>query len=118
MYICYADESGHCGKRINPNQPVEVLCGVRTDVSKLFKTQRQHQQILDALNHHDIKISELKASDAYGGRKEWGDVDAKIRDSIFEVMFDWFNERSCKFSVCPIDSSLFLEAKADGNEFA
>lgn len=28
MYVCYIDESGHCGKKYNPKQPVEVLCGV------------------------------------------------------------------------------------------
>jgi len=38
MYVCYVDESGHTGEKFDPNQPVEVLCGVVTDVTKLFKT--------------------------------------------------------------------------------
>ena len=118
MYICYVDESGHCGKKFNPEQPVEVLCGVRTDISKLFKTQRQHKKLLAILNKHNIKITELKASDAYGGRKGWNDVDPKIRDTVFEIMFEWFHERSCKFTVCPIDSGLFFEVKGKGDEFA
>ena len=50
MYLCYLDESGHCGKKYNPIQPVEVMCGIVTDATKLFKTQRQHQQIIDILN--------------------------------------------------------------------
>lgn len=49
MKICYVDENGHCGEVFDPRQPVEVLCGVITDLSKLFKTQKEHSDILDYL---------------------------------------------------------------------
>lgn len=65
MYICYVDESGHCGVKEAPAQPVEVLCGVITDLAKLTKTQREHSELLT-----DLGIAEMKASDAYRGRKE------------------------------------------------
>ena len=74
MYVCYIDESGHCGKKYNPKQPVEVLCGVRTDLTKLFKIQRQHSEILQIFQRKDIPLSELKASDVYRGRKHWSVV--------------------------------------------
>jgi hypothetical protein len=118
MYISYVDESGHCGTTTDPSQPVEVLCGVRTDVTKLFKTQRQHAQLLSVLHKYNIQVSELKASDAYSGRNAWHSVDAKIRDAIFEVMFDWFHQRYCKFTICPIDSGKFFSQKKTGNPIA
>ena len=58
MKICYIDESGHCGEKYNPKQPIEVLCGVITDISKLFKTQTEHRDILELLNDSGIDISE------------------------------------------------------------
>lgn len=118
MYVCYVDESGHCGKKYDTAQPVETICGVITDVSKLFKTQRQHSQLIAILQKYNIDVAELKASHAYGGRKEWRNVDAKVRDSLFELMFDWFQNRYCKFSVCPIDSRRFFDEKKQGNQFA
>ena len=46
MYICYVDESGHCGEKYNPEQPVEVLFGVMLDLTKLTKAHRQHNEII------------------------------------------------------------------------
>ncbi len=67
MYICYIDESGHCGKKYNQQQPVEVLVGVLLDVTKLFKTQAEQQKILKTLKNANIELSELKANEAYRG---------------------------------------------------
>lgn len=116
MYVCYVDESGHNGKKFNPNQPVEVLCGVVTDVTKLFKTQRELAFILKFLQKKGIPLSELKASDAYRGRKHWSEVNFKVRDKIFEMVIDWAEERSCKFIVCPIDTKKYFDRKASGCE--
>lgn len=117
MYLCYLDESGHCGKKYNPIQPVEVICGIITDATKLFKTQRQHQQIIDILNEKGIPLKELKAADTYRGRKSWSKVSPKVRDNIFHLIIKWAEERSCKFIVCPIDSQKFFENKKNGCRF-
>jgi hypothetical protein len=114
MYICYIDESGHCGKKLNPEQPVEVLCGVLTDVTKLFKTQREHANLLQLLKDNGIPLSELKAADAYRGRKHWTGIEPGIRDTVFQGVFAWLNERSCRFIVCPIDTRKFFDLKASG----
>jgi len=60
MYVCYVDESGHNGKKYNPKQPVEVLCGVLTDVTKLFKTQRELAIILKFLQKKAFPYLSLK----------------------------------------------------------
>ncbi len=114
MYVCYVDESGHCGKKYNSVQPVEVLCGVVSDATKLFKTQRELAVIVKFLNKKGIPLTELKASDAYRGRKHWSGVEPRVRDKIFEFMLKWAKDRSCKFVVCPIDSKVFFDLKADG----
>lgn len=114
MYICYVDESGHNGKKHNPDQPVQVLCGTLVDVTKIHKTQRELNLLLKFLGKHGIPIAELKASDAYRGRKHWSAVKPGTRDKIFEMILNWARERSCKFIVCPIDTGLFFARKAMG----
>ena len=114
MYLCYLDESGHCGNKYNKLQPVEVICGILTDVSKLFKTQKQHHQIIELLNERGIPLSELKATDTYRGRKSWSGVEPSVRDKIFEDIIGWAESRKCKYLVCPIDSKKFFDNKAKG----
>jgi hypothetical protein len=109
MYICYIDESGHCGKKFNPEQPVEVLCGVLTDISKVFKTQKEQQKLIKLLNDNGIPLDELKASEAYRGQKAWKDVKPEIRDVIFEYIFSFMTDRFCKYIVCPIDSKKYFD---------
>ena len=118
MYICYVDESGHCGQKFNPEQPVEVLCGVRTDITKLFKTQRQHAAIIQILQENGIPLSELKACDTYAGRKQWAGVPPEVRDRMFELVLEWADARFCKFTVCPIDCVEFFERKENGCEIS
>ncbi|MBN2840128.1 MAG: DUF3800 domain-containing protein [Coriobacteriia bacterium] len=114
MYICYVDESGHCGKKTNPQQPVQVMCGVVSDLTKLFKTQREHAEIIGILNKYGIPLSELKGSEAYRGRGHWKNVPAAARDTVYETILGWAAERSCKFIVCPIDSATFFSKKSAG----
>ncbi len=118
MYACYFDESGHCGRKYNAEQPVEVLAGVITDVTKLFKSQRDHSRILAILTEHSIPLEELKASDAYGGRGAWKGVDPEIRDLIFEFILGWLGERWMKVIVTPVDSKSFFDAKDNGDAMA
>lgn len=114
MKICYVDESGHCGKKFNPKQPVEVLCGAVIDLYKLFKTQRQHSKIMQILNDHDLSISELKASDVYRGRNRWKKIDPGLRDQVINFILEWSKKRACKFIVCPIDTKKFFDQKKSG----
>ena len=48
-----------------------MLCGVVTDVTKLFKTQKEHSDTLDYLQEQGITLKELKAAEIYKGRDEW-----------------------------------------------
>jgi hypothetical protein len=109
VYICYVDESGHCGEAFDPNQPVEVLCGVLCDLTKLARTQRDHQNLLD-----DLGILELKTNDAYRGRRDWARVSPDVRTALFDKLASWASERKCKFVVSPIDSDRFFKAKNNG----
>lgn len=114
MYACYIDESGHCGEKFNPDQPVEVVCGVITDITKLFKTQREHNKLLRILEKNNITITELKAKEIYRGNKAWQNIDPKIRNSVIEHLLDWAEERTCKYVVCPINSQDFFDRKIKG----
>lgn len=114
MYACYIDESGHCGEKYDPNQPVEVLCGVITDVTKLFKTKREHNEIMKVLASMDIHTTEFKAREIYRGLNPWSKVDPANRRKIIEFLLNWSHERNCKYIICPIDSQIFFKLKSDG----
>lgn len=115
MYACYIDESGHCGHKFNPEQPVEVLVGVMNNLGlKLPKTQREFLQLVSKLTQRDIAVTELKASQAYRGQKAWGGIEAGQRMKLFEEILNWAAERSCKYFVAPIDGKKFFDRKADG----
>lgn len=114
MKACYIDESGHCGKKHNPEQPVEVLAGVVTDFYGLFKTQKEQDGIIQQLNELNIPVTELKASQIYRGRKTWHGVDPKIRHGIIEQILQWSADRKCGFLVSPIDSAAFFTRKSQG----
>lgn len=119
MYACYIDESGHCGQKLDPQQPVEVVVGVLNDlVSKLPKTQRELLDIINDLTRLDIKVRELKAADAYRGRKAWSGVSAEIRKQVFREVLEFAKERSCKYLIAPIDSAKFFERKRQGCSIA
>ncbi|HRH70190.1 MAG TPA: DUF3800 domain-containing protein [Flavobacteriales bacterium] len=119
MYTCYIDESGHCGNKYNPAQPVEVLVGVMNNLGlKLPKTQREFLQLVTKLTQRDIAVTELKASQAYRGQNAWSGIDAATRMQLFEEILNWAAERSCKYFVAPIDSKRFFERKAGGCETA
>lgn len=118
MYACYIDESGHCGEKFNPNQPVEVLCGVVTDLTKLFKTNREHNGMLRILEEEGIPANEVKSSNIYRGRGNWRGVSPKKRSEFINELLNWAVERSCKFVVSPIDSKKFFERKIDNCSIA
>lgn len=114
MKICYLDETGHCGEKANQDQPYETIVGVITDVAKLFKTQREHNDIIDVLHSAGVVVSELKASELYRGRNEWSGLKPDMRDSLFRELLRWSAERKCKYVVCPIDSLAFFKKKEAG----
>lgn len=114
MYACYIDESGHCGEKYDPNQPVEVLCGVLTDVTKLFKTKREHSKFMELLEENSISTTELKAGDIHRGRKGWSGIDPKKRRDFIESLLQWAHDRSCKYIISPIDSEKFFNGKDAG----
>lgn len=115
MYACYIDESGHCGNKFNPDQPVEVLVGVMNNLgAKLPKTQREFLQLVEKLTSRAIPVTELKASQAYRGQKAWGGIDAALRMKLFEEILNWAAERSCKYFVAPVDGRKFFDRKGNG----
>lgn len=114
MKACYIDESGHCGKTFNPDQPVEVIVGVMTDFYGLFKTQREQDGIIKKLNSLQIPIAELKASQMYRGRGAWHGIDYKKRYEVIEQILQWAGDRKCKFIVSPIDAYKFFDRKKNG----
>lgn len=118
MKICYLDESGHCGEKKDPEQQIETVVGVITDISRLFKTQKEHGNIIEIFKEAGIESSELKAQEIYKGRKEWSGIKEETRYEIYELLLKWAITRKSKFVVCPIDSHRFFELKENKHKLA
>jgi hypothetical protein len=118
MYVCYADDSGHCGKRFHPDQPVQVVAGVVADIARLHKTQREQKEILDILRARGNPASGLKAADTYSGRREWKGVAPEVRRSVFDLLLDWAAKRKCRIIVSPIDTGRFFDRKLSGCDYS
>ena len=118
MYICYVDESGHCGEKYNPEQPVEVLFGALIDLTKLSKAQREHGEYIQLFTEHNFPILEFKASDMYRGANEFDGFPPDLRDAIFELLLSWGKSRKCQYFVAPIDSKRHFTLKDQSNHIA
>jgi len=98
---------------------VEVVLGVMSDlVTKLPKTQRELLGMINGLTKLDIQVRELKAAEAYRGRKAWGAVSAEVRKEVFKRVLEFARERSCKYFIAPIDSQKFFARKNQGCSIA
>ena len=118
LYICYVDESGHCGEKYNPEQPVEVLFGVMLDLTKLTKAHRQHNEIIKIFKDAGIHVSEFKANDLYRGQKQFDGFSPELRDRIFLFLLSWGADRKCRYIVSPIDSKKHFDLVAGENPIA
>lgn len=118
MFLCYVDESGHCGRRYNQSQPVEVLAGVLINVYKLKKTLREQTELLELLQNNEIPVDEFKASDMYRGRHAWEDVDPQVRVAVFDYLLTWMKDRACKLAVSPVDAQALFTLNKKGNKIA
>ncbi|MFP4028471.1 MAG: DUF3800 domain-containing protein [Candidatus Brocadiia bacterium] len=118
MFLCYVDESGHCGRSYNESQPVEVLAGVLINTYKLKKTLREQTELLELLRNNGIPIEEFKASDIYRGRRAWEQVDPEVRVAVFDYLLRWMNDRACKLAICPVDTDLFFALKKNEGKTA
>lgn len=113
MFISYADESGYCGEKFDPKQPVQVFAAVLVNTYNIHKTRGEFAYNIKVLRDHKIDIKELKAVEIYGGRNAWKDVSGEVRHSIFEEYFKWLKARNHKILISVIDQKSFFEDKSD-----
>jgi len=113
MFISYADESGYCGRKYNPKQPVQVFAAVVSNAYSIHKTRKEFSYNLKFLRKHKIHIRELKASEIYRGRGGWKRISAKTRHGIFERYFKWLRGRNHKIIISIIDQKPFFSTNND-----
>jgi hypothetical protein len=118
MYALYVDESGHCGKKYDKTQPVEVLVGVIVDLTKLPKAQREYAAFLDAIKKLGVHAEEIKMREVYGGRADWEKVPPIKRDEAIGHAIGLVGERKCKILASPIDTKKFFQLVDDQNAAA
>jgi hypothetical protein len=114
MYVCYAEQSGLCSKRFDPDQPLQVLAGAVVEVDQLHKTYREQKEILAIMATHGISPADFHAADIYRGRNAWEGVAPADRHKLFDLLLDWAANRKCRMIVSPIDTGRFFDRKVNG----
>lgn len=107
MFLCYCDESGYCGKRNNPDQPVMVLAGVLPNAYNYHRSDAEFRQVFEIING-EVPLDEIKGSQIYRGRGSWRDIDPSIRDQVIEFYIHWICSRPHKLLVSAIDNSRYF----------
>jgi len=115
MFLCYVDESGYNGRKLNPKQPVQVMVGIFPNVYNFHRSDSEFRQVFDIMKD-EAPLSEIKGEQIYRGRGPWRDVRPEIRDSVIEYYLDWVASRNHKFIVTAVDNVKYFklaESEAD-----
>ena len=104
MKFCYIDESG-IGQ-----EPVAVMVGVITDVTRMRVTKIHWQNLLEYLsNIIGRQIQEIHTRDFYSGNSPWRDLDGNQRSAIITAIFNWLQERKHHVVFTAVNKAIFLE---------
>ncbi|MBN2412967.1 DUF3800 domain-containing protein [candidate division KSB1 bacterium] len=112
MYLCYVDESGFNGKKLNENQPVQTMVGIFPNLYSFHKSDAEFKEVFKIINKR-IPINELKANEIYRGRQSWANIEPDVRDKVIEYYFNWIRNRNHKFIISTIDNSVFFNMKKE-----
>ena len=110
MFLCYVDESGFNGKKLNPAQPVQTMVGIFPNLYNFHKSDSEFKKVFEVINKK-ISIKELKATEIYRGRGSWKPIAPSLRDKVIEYYLHWVRDRNHKFIVTAIDNAEFFKIK-------
>lgn len=113
LFLCYVDESGYNGRKLNPKQPVQTMVGVFPNLYNYHRSDTEFRAVFEIVQQR-IPMIELKATEIYGGRGSWKGLDPRLRDQVIEYYLEWAQERNHKFIVTAIDNQRFFETKTAG----
>ncbi len=108
MYLCYSDESGYCGSRFDPNQPIMVMAGIIPNIYNYHKSDAEFREIFNIINRQ-IPLEEIKGEQIYRGRGSWNIVRPKLRDRVIEFYLNWINKRPHKLIISAVDNKKYFE---------
>lgn len=105
MFICYADESGHTGSKVDSNQPVLAMAGVLVNTYNMHRTQEELQGFVDLVEKSGRRVQELKGQHLYRGEGPWKGMQGTDRHRLYEAILNWFAGRNHKLALTVLDNS-------------
>lgn len=111
MFLCYADESGYNGKKLNPKQPVQVMAGIFPNAYNFHRSDSEFLEVFNIIKAQ-IPVSELKGEQIYRGRGSWQGVQNEKRDNVIEFYLQWIASRNHKFIVSALDNVAYFDFRA------
>ncbi len=115
MFFCYCDESGYCGNRFNPNQPVMVMVGILPNVYNYHRSDAEFREIFEIINTQ-VPLSEIKAEQIYRGRGTWRDIEPESRDNVINFYLNWIDNRPHKLIVSAVDNARYFDSVQNNPE--
>lgn len=107
MYLCYCDESGYCGGRDDPDQPVMVMVGILPNVYNYHRSAAEFGEVFEIINSR-IPLDELKGEQIYRGRGSWAAIDPQARDRVLEFYLGWVNNGPHKLIISAVDNGEYF----------
>ncbi len=82
MWLCYVDEAGNTGRRLDdPKQPLHLIAAVLVDEAQVMPISSAVRKIAKATN--PSQSAELHAAHLLSGRGEWKGVSNELRVGAF-----------------------------------
>jgi hypothetical protein len=116
MFLCYVDESGFNGKKLDKKQLIQVMVGILVNLYNFHKTDNEFKEIFKIIQGK-IKINEIKGSEIYRGRNKWKGIKPSVRDKIIGLYIQWLNHRKHKIILSIVDNKKFFDIKNQNSRF-
>ncbi len=115
MFLCYIDESGFNGRKLNKAQPVQTMVGIFPNLYHFHKSDNEFKKVFDIIKEK-IPIKEIKGSEIYRGRGSWKKkkIPPETRDKVIEYYLRWLASRNHKVIITAIDNECFFKTQEKG----
>jgi len=117
MWLCYVDECGNTGKRLDdPKQPYHALAAVMVPEESVLALAADGEGLVNRA-HEDRwgfkpeQVVELRGVDLYGGTRDWAGIDEEHRNQVYWDAVSLLDTHGCEVAYARIDKVKFEKRK-------
>lgn len=108
MYLCYIDESGNTGRRLDdPDQPIHWIAAVLVPETRVAGLT-QHLDAIVSAALPAAPEAEVHAAELHGGDGAWRGVNPVDRVAVFDAFLDALPQFECTVSYASINKPALM----------